>query len=147
MLDKPVVGVHQIVPLEAPHISLDRAWSEYPGLMRSIAAKDKEVVVLYDTALGRWCIGRRCRDGHVRLFKIWQDDTGGYKPLDTTLLVKLDEWDTQKHGPDAMADAMDAADEARAAKANADFDFDITKATNNRWNLRYLTRRFREAGF
>lgn len=138
----PNVKLPSHVPLDAPYVDLTRAWTNNKTVMLALRRYDAALVVFYHRNINRWVVGRTGRDARVRLVMVWQDAAGGYLPLDDRLVHGLAQMDMRPNRLDAArtaneeADRRDAADDARAERADKTFDDDVTHLT--RENERYL---------
>ena len=140
----PSVLLPPYVPLGAPHIDLAKPHLVSTGLMRRVLAYDRDLVIFYDRGLARYGIGRKGRDGRVRLIAMWQGEAGQFLPLDDRLMDALAHWDLRPDRLDAPrsadedAAARDEADLARAQKVEDRFDDDISHLTRS--NRRHLVK-------
>lgn len=133
----------------ASHIDLFRAYRANADIMRRITNYDSALVVYYDSAVARYGVARLTERG-LRFLFLWQTDPGGeYLPLDGRLLEKIRSADLRPNvlkapkSADEVARAADDADDARRAKAEKEFDDDVTHLTAS--NRRYLMKVFASA--
>lgn len=133
-----------VMPSSGNGIDFFKAEVANPSLMQRIRIYDPALIVYHDSNVARWGVGRLTPKGIAFLF-LWQTDPGGqYLPLDDRLMDAIAHWDLRpnwKQGPrnaDEEAKRRDEADLARAAKAEKDFDDDISHLT--RANRRQLAK-------
>lgn len=120
----------------------------YPALAAEIRLYDPKVLIYYDSNVARYGIARM-GDLGVHHIDLWQDEAGNPRPIDRRLLDTLRAWDLRPQILSAArtaneeSDRRDAADEARRAKAESDFDDDMDHlARSNRRQLRKAVAKF-----
>jgi hypothetical protein len=143
----PRAAMPAFVP-SASHINLFRAYETEPGLMRKLTAYDPQLVVYYDSAVARWGIARLSQRG-LHFIALWQDDGGGYLPLDERLYRAVVSWDLRPARLDAArtadeeASRREAAQEAAIERQWRQFDDNMQHQTRS--NKRSLTNALRRA--
>ncbi len=111
-------------------LDFELGWFQAPGVMAEIQAYDPLLVVYFDKQVQRFCIARRTPRG-LHFLTVWQDEAGGYLPLDRRLCEAVARWDLRPPRSDApksadeLAIRMDEADLARAQKIEDSFNDDI----------------------
>jgi hypothetical protein len=131
-------------------IDEQKPWIVAPAVMSAIKNYDGNLMIYWDRQGERYCIARRGEmSGKLHFVAIWEDDEGGYLPLDGRILDALRAWDlrptvsdTPKNA-DQYAAMLDAQDARQAAKDDADFVDDMDHLT--RANRRQLTKAIEEA--
>jgi hypothetical protein len=119
-----------------------RAESEAPSVMAAIRAYDPQLLVGWDSSACRWSLLRVSHGGY-HFVGVLQNEEGGYRPLDMSILDDLrrrDMWRTSKSGSErAMQREAEIQAERDRLQASQDDD-DNHNLRDNRRTLHRLAR-------
>lgn len=130
----PMDPVHTRMIRQAQAVDFAAAQRVAPGIIAAALRYDSRIRIYWDRSISRFCIAR---EGEMQwhFIAVWQDENGGFLPLDRRILEALALWDLRPPRLDApknadeKVDRMEAEEQAREDKIRRDFEGDIDHIT------------------